>query len=69
MLCERTRVDADREKDRSVGKFFLQHTISRITAGVPSTLVEVRKLARTLHQRAADIIGYFDRPGTSNGPT
>ena len=32
-------------------------------------LVEVRKLARTLKQRAADVLGYFDRSGTSNGPT
>ncbi|MCQ1999063.1 transposase, partial [Propionibacterium freudenreichii] len=25
--------------------------------------------ARTLTQRASDVLGYFDRPGTSNGPT
>lgn len=37
--------------------------------GVPDQLVEIRKLARTLRQRAADVLGYFDRPGTSNGPT
>jgi len=24
---------------------------------------------RTLKQRAADVLAYFDRPGTSNGPT
>ncbi|WP_036323236.1 transposase, partial [Microbacterium gubbeenense] len=46
-----------------------QHTIDRISTGVPVQLVEVRKLARTLKQRAADVLGYFDRPGTSNGPT
>ena len=30
---------------------------------------EVRTLGRTLKKRAADILAYFDRPGTSNGPT
>jgi Transposase and inactivated derivatives len=54
-----------REKDRGLGRFLLQHTIDRITAGVPDQLVEVR----TLKQRATDVLSYFDRPGTSNGPT
>jgi len=31
--------------------------------------VEAHKLARILKQRAKDMLGYFDRPGTSNGPT
>ena len=62
-------ITAYRENDRSLGKFFLQHTIDRLDADVPEQLVEIRKLARTLKQRAADILGYFDRPGTSNGPT
>lgn len=62
-------ITAYRETDRGLGRFFLQHTIDRISAGVPVQLVEVRKLARTLKQRAADVLGYFDRPGTSNGPT
>ena len=30
---------------------------------------ELRRLGRTLKQRAADVLAYFDRPGTSNGPT
>jgi hypothetical protein len=29
----------------------------------------IRKLGRTLKQRATDILALFDRPGTSNGPT
>ena len=41
----------------------------KISASVPEQLVEIRKLARTLTQRASDVLGYFDRPGTSNGPT
>ena len=62
-------ITAYREHDRGLGKYFLTHTIARITAAVPVELVEVRKLARTLKQRAADVLAYFDRPGTSNGPT
>ncbi|OKI49588.1 hypothetical protein A6A27_09065 [Micromonospora sp. CB01531] len=27
------------------------------------------RLGRTLSKRAADVLAYFDRPGTSNGPT
>lgn len=62
-------ITACREKDRGLGQFFLQHTIDRIATGVPDKLVEVRKLARTLTERATDVLSYFDRPGTSNGPT
>jgi transposase len=39
------------------------------SAGVPTALQEVITLGRTLKKRAADILAYFDRPGTSNGPT
>ena len=60
-------ITAYREKDRSLGKFFLQHTIKHISTGVPAGMIEIRKLARTLTQQADDILGYFDRPGTSNG--
>ncbi|MDR2380732.1 MAG: transposase, partial [Bifidobacteriaceae bacterium] len=38
-------------------------------AGVPAALDELRKLGRTLNRRAADILAYFERPHTSNGPT
>ena len=40
-----------------------------LSAGVPRPLVEIAKLGRTLSKRAADVLAYFDRPGTSNGPT
>ena len=43
--------------------------ITSVSAGVPAALTELRKLGRTLKQRAGDILAYFDRPGTSNGPT
>jgi len=32
-------------------------------------LTEVITLGRTLKRRAEDVLAYFDRPGTSNGPT
>ena len=31
--------------------------------------IELRTLGRTLKTRAVDVLAYFDRPGTSNGPT
>ena len=34
-----------------------------------TALTELRRLGRTLTQRASDILAYFERPGTSNGPT
>ena len=37
--------------------------------GVPSPFSEIITLGRTLTKRAADVLAYFDRPGTSNGPT
>jgi transposase len=46
-----------------------QQRIESLTTGVPAIRVELRTLRRTLKQRAADILAYFDRPGTSNGGT
>ena len=43
--------------------------IESISTGVPSPLTEIITLGRTLKKRAADVLAYFDRPGTSNGPT
>ena len=62
-------ITAYREQDRGLGRFFLEHTINRISEGVPTEMIEIRKLARTLKHRAVDILSYFDHPGTSNGPT
>ncbi len=47
----------------------MTNIIEAVIANVPAGLVEVRRLGRTLKQRAADILAYFDGPGTSNGPT
>ena len=35
----------------------------------PLPCAEVVTLGRTLKKRAVDVLAYFERPGTSNGPT
>ena len=62
-------IAAYREPDRNKGKHMMQAVIDSVTTGVPAALVEIRRLGRTLKQRAADVLAFFDRPGTSNGPT
>ena len=62
-------VVAYRQPDKKLGRFLLDGVIDAISSGVPKELVELISLGRTLHRRAADVLAFFDRPGTSNGPT
>jgi len=62
-------ITAYREPDRTRGRAVMVTLIDSVSRGVPAALSEVVTLGRTLKQRAADILAYFDRPGTSNGPT
>ena len=62
-------IAAYREPDKKHGKAMMQAVIDSVASGVPATLTEIRTLGRTLKQRATDILAFFDRPGTSNGPT
>jgi transposase len=62
-------IAAYREPDRHRGRQLMQQLIEAISSGVPTALSEVITLGRTLKRRAADVLAYFDRPGTSNGPT
>lgn len=62
-------MSAYRNPDRTVGKRMLKSVIAKISSGVPAGLIELRKLGRTLKKRVGDVVAYFDRPGTSNGPT
>lgn len=62
-------VAAYRHPSKKDGKHLLQEVITSLRRGIPAKLIEVKKLGRTLNKRAADILAYFDRPGTSNGPT
>lgn len=62
-------VAAYREPDKSKAKEMMRAVIESVSSGVPAALTEIRRLGRTLKQRAVDILAFFDRPGTSNGPT
>lgn len=62
-------IAAYREPDRTKGRHLMTKLIATVSAGVPGALREVITLGRTLKKRAVDVLAYFDRPGTSNGPT
>lgn len=62
-------VAAYRHRDRAAAKIQLRKTIDSISTAVPKALTELITLGRTLKRRTADVLAYFDRPGTSNGPT
>jgi transposase len=62
-------IAAYREPDKKNGKAMMQTLIDTTSSGVPAALTEIRKLGRTLKKRAADILAFFNLPGTSNGPT
>ncbi|MGH2379665.1 MAG: ISL3 family transposase [Candidatus Limnocylindria bacterium] len=62
-------IAAYRHEDRPRGRELMVKLIDSISAGVPKALTEIITLGRTLKKRAADVLAYFDRPGTSNGPT
>ena len=62
-------IAAYRDPDRTQAKQAMTKIIAAVSSGVPAALTELRRLGRTMKQRAADILAYFDRPGTSNGPT
>ena len=62
-------IAAYREPDRARGREMMNKLIESVSRGVPAALREVITLGRTLQKRAADVLAYFDRDGTSNGPT
>jgi len=62
-------IAAYREPDRTHGRALMTSLIKSVGHGVPAALTELRRLGRTLTTRAVDVLAYFDRPGTSNGPT
>ena len=62
-------IAAYREPDRTTGRALMTSLIASVSHGVPAALTEVITLGRTLKKRADDVLAYFDRPGTSNGPT
>ena len=58
-----------RNPDRAAARADFTALIESLRTGVPAALVELRQLGRTLNNRKSDVLAYFDRPGTSNGPT
>ncbi len=67
-MYQRT-VAAYREPDRKTGRTMMAALITTLSAGVPKPLQELITLGRSLKKRAVDALAYFDRTGTSNGPT
>ena len=62
-------IQAYRTEEAGLGKYLMQRLIDSLRQAVPEGLEEIQTLARTLTERASDILAYFDRPRTSNGPT
>lgn len=62
-------ITAYRNPDRRTGPELMSTLIESIGHAVPAALTEVITLGRTLKKCATDVLAYFDRPGTSNGPT
>ncbi|HEY0951341.1 ISL3 family transposase [Nocardioides sp.] len=62
-------IAAYRHEDRRAGRELMTKLIGSLSSGVPKALTELTTLGRTLKKRAEDVLAYFDRPGTSNGPT
>ncbi|MCH9815539.1 MAG: ISL3 family transposase [Actinomycetia bacterium] len=56
-------------RGHKTGRTMMAALITTLSAGVPKPLQELITLGRTLKMRAVDVLAYFDRPGTSNGPT
>jgi len=61
--------DTYRQPNQAKGRAMMQAVIDTLSRGVPKALRELITLGRTLKKRAGDILAYFDRPKTSNGPT
>jgi transposase len=62
-------IAAYREPDKKKGREAMVKLIESVSHAVPKALSEAITLGRTLKKRATDVLAYFDRPGTSNGPT
>ena len=62
-------IGAYRHPDRALGGELMRNIINDLSHDAPAALTELRRLGRTLKQRAEDVLAYFARPGTSNGPT
>jgi len=57
-------IAAYRAPDRTRGRALMTDLVESLRHGVPAALSELHTLGRTLNTRAADVLAYFDRPGT-----
>jgi len=55
-------ITAYRDPERTRAREAMRPLIDCLRDGVPAPLTELRRLGRTLTQRAADVLAYFDRP-------
>lgn len=62
-------IQAYRTEEAGLGKYLMQRLIDSLKQAIPDELEEIQTLAKTLTERASDILAYFDQPRTSNGPT
>ncbi|UKJ63552.1 ISL3 family transposase [Cellulosimicrobium cellulans] len=62
-------ITAYRHPDRAQGRALMTAVIDAVARGAPTALTELVTLGRTLKKHAADLLAFFDLPGTSNGPT
>ncbi|MFC8596816.1 ISL3 family transposase [Isoptericola sp. NPDC057191] len=62
-------ITAYRHPDRAQGHALMSAAIDALSRGVPAALTELVTLGRTLKKRTADVLAFFDLPGSSNGPT
>lgn len=62
-------VAAYRNTNKTDARNDLATVIDTLACGVPKGLPELAKLGRTLNKRRADVLAYFNHPGTSNGPS
>ena len=68
-VYQQQMISAYRHPDRARGRTRPGHLIDTPSTRVPTELTELITLGRTLKRRAADVLAYSERPGTSNGPT
>ena len=62
-------IAAYRHPDKTTAKHMMLAVIDTLTTAGTRAVTELHRLGRTLKLRADDVLAFFDRPGTSNGPT
>ena len=62
-------ITAYREPRKQLGKTALRAVINALAEATAKTVPELATLGTTFKRRAADILAFFDHPGSSNGPT